>query len=334
MLGDENMETITIEKSKNLEKFLISSRKDLEMKIKSDISNKQIVTIVNGGKRLRPLLSILAFKVCNYGKETPQKYQRALEGAVSIELAHTASLVHDDIIDNDMNRRGRKALHIKKGIPNALLIGHKMINKGIEIAKSHGEKIFDLYIETWKECLNGQLEEVTFNKKEVESESDQNVTLNKSKLIKKYQDIINKKTASLFSAACKAGGLEAGVNGSILKLLADYGTEIGLAYQLADDLVDLEKGEMINSVILPLMVQLTNSSFDNNSIKMDIIKRKIEKNKTKIKQFYIDEIKKHIKKAEEMSKSKILPDSSYRDLLVEFPSYIINKMLKEVNIVI
>ncbi|KAA0006011.1 MAG: hypothetical protein FE039_00750, partial [Thermoplasmata archaeon] len=86
--------------SLNLEDFFDLTRNDLEKKINSTISDKEILFILNGGKRLRALLAQLAFKSCTQGRESPEKYQKSLEGSVSVELAHGASLVHDDIIDN------------------------------------------------------------------------------------------------------------------------------------------------------------------------------------------------------------------------------------------
>ena len=316
-------------KKLNLNDFVESTKIDLEKKIATTISDKKIVSILDAGKRLRPLLAHLSFKVCTGGKETPYQYQKALEGAVAIELAHTASLVHDDIIDKDKERRGKPALHIKEGISNAMLLGHKMLAIGLEIALRHGDKIAKLYADTWNEILSGELKEVNFNKKDVQNNGANEIT--KTKIFSEYNKIINMKTASLYSSACKAGAIEANANGQILLTLADYGREIGLAYQLADDLVDLENGEIIDSVIIPLLNRLDKDIVDNNSLKIKSLRKKLAKNSSKIKQFYMDEIKKHVNKAIQLSSSDIIPNSQYKDLLIEAPTYIINKMLKEIK---
>ncbi len=314
----------------NIDDFYETSTADLEKKINTTIYDKKIISILNSGKRLRPLVAHLSFKVCTGGKETLYKYHRAIEGAVAMELAHSASLVHDDIIDGDQMRRGKPALYIKKGIPNALLLGHKMLAIGFNIALSHGEKIAKLYVDTWSEVLNGELKEVNFNKKDIKNGSNEIST--KSKFFSAYNKIINMKTASLFSSACKAGGIEADASGRILEILADYGREIGLAYQLADDLVDLEKGEMIDSVIIPLLTRLENKTIDTDSLEVKVIKKILAKNSEKIKKMFISEIKRHMEKAEELSKSELIPTSPYKKLLTEAPSYFINKMLAEINI--
>ena len=312
----------------NLDDVFADTTQDLEKKIMTTIHDKKIISILHDGKRLRPLLAHLSFKVCTGGKETPYQYQRAIEAAVAIELAHTASLVHDDIIDKDKERRGQPAFYIKEGVPSALLTGHKMLAIGFDVALSHGEKIAKLYVDTWNEILNGEFKEVNFNKKNIENNSEE---ISKSKIFAEYNKIINMKTASLFSSACKAGTIEADASGPILEALADYGREIGLAYQLADDLVDLENGEMIDSVIIPLLNRLENKTINNNFFQTRTIKKKLVKNSTKIKQLYMEEIKRHIDNAEQLSKSELIPPSPYKDLLTEAPAYIINKMLKEIG---
>jgi geranylgeranyl pyrophosphate synthase len=311
-----------------LDKFFDDTLIDIEGKITSTIQDKKIIGILNGGKRLRSLLSALAFKACTEGKETNEKYQRSLEGTVSIELAHGASLVHDDIIDKDIIRRGKPSYHVKEGIGKALLTGHKMLVIGFDIALKHGQDIAKLYIDSWNEVVNGEMDEVNFNKREVKSQS----YLTKSQIFEAYNKIIDLKTAALFSSACQAGALEADMTGDIVKVFRDYGREIGLAYQLADDLVDLENGEMIESVIVPLLNKIQNGTAKVGTLKKREIKKIFTKNKDKIKELYIKEIKKHVDFAQDLSRSELIPKSRYKDLLIDAPNYIINKMLAEINL--
>jgi len=324
---------MTDDSSLTLDRFFQITKEDVEKKINSKVKDDEIRTILQAGKRLRPLVAQLCFKVCTGGKETPYQYQQSIEGSVAIELAHTASLVHDDIIDKDTMRRGRVAFHIEKGVPRALLIGHRMLSVGFNIALSHGPIIAKLYVDTWDEVLNGELEEVEYNASEPAPNNGFGIS-SKSSIFKEYFKIINMKTASLFASACKAGAVEAEASGEILEILSAYGREIGLAYQLADDLVDLENGEMIDSVIIPLLTRLENKKFDSNSIKVKAIQRTISKNSEKIKELYLEEINRHIKRAEHLSKSDLIPPSHYADLLHKAPSYIINRMLKEIDVTI
>ena len=311
------------------EYFIKITKEDLEKKIEEMISDKQIISILEGGKRLRALLAILTFKACTLGNETSEQYQKALEGGVVIELAHAASLVHDDIIDGDAKRRGKTSYHIKNGVANALLTGHKMLVKGFNVAIKHGEEWAKLYANSWNEIINGELDEMELNKNGFNMDDD-NTRL---KVFEIYNKVINLKTAALFSSVCKAGAIEAKTSGDILKVFADYGREIGMAYQLADDLVDLANGEMIDSVIIPLLNKLGDKTNNKiNSLKKMSIKRKFAKNKDEIEKIYLDEIKKHIEKAEILSASDLIPKSQYKDLIAEFPRYIINEMLKEIKI--
>jgi len=313
----------------DLDAFFQTTNEDLEKKITSTISDTKIVSILEGRKHLCPFLVHLSFKTCTRGNETPSQYQKALEGAVSIELVRTASLVHKDIINKET--RVKSNFHIERDIDNAILTGHRMLAIGFNIALKQGEEIAKLYVDTWNEALDGELKEVNFNKKDTKNNPDE---VSKSKIFAEYEQIIGMKTAILFSSACKAGAIEANMSGDILKVFADYGREIGLAYQLADDLVDLAKGKSILSPILLLLIRLDNHNIYDDSFKEKKFRKKFNKNSSETKELFICEIKRHVINAKELSKSEIISLSPYRDLLTEAPAYIINKMLKEIKIAI
>jgi octaprenyl-diphosphate synthase len=317
-----------MESSNSLEEFLQSTFKDIEKKINDLISDDYILTILHGGKRLRPLLGSIAFKVCTGGSEDSNKYQKFLEGCVGVELAHGASLVHDDIIDGDLNRRGEPAFYIKSGIDNAILIGHKMLTIGFDIAIAHGEKFARLYVDSWRGTLNGQLREINFNSKDL---NDSQISAD-SKFFQIYSKIIDLKTATLFSSSCKAAAFWADASEDLSNVLANYGREVGFAYQLADDLVDLEKGEMIDSVVLPLLSRLEKKSIKAGSAQAKIIKQQLENNSPQIKKLYIGEIKKHVQNAERLSTEGIIPTNHFKTFLQTMPTYITNKMLGEIDI--
>jgi geranylgeranyl pyrophosphate synthase len=314
----------------SLEIFFKHTSEDIEKKIGEIITDQNILAILKDGKRLRPLLGAIAFKACTGGDESSQLYQQFLEGAVAIELAHGASLVHDDIIDGDLTRRGEAAFYIKTGIDNAILVGHKMLVIGFGLALSHGEKIAKLYVDAWGGTLDGQLNEINFNSKDLQ---DINITAD-SKFFQVYSQIIDLKTATLFSAACKAAAYWANASNQVADILAEYGRQVGFAYQLADDLVDLEKGEMIDSVIIPLLTRLERKSAKNGTLKTRSIRKKIEKKSPEIKKLYLEEISKHVNKAQTICKSPVLPNNQFKTFLLDAPFYSINKMLKEIYITI
>ncbi|MCX6663855.1 MAG: polyprenyl synthetase family protein [Euryarchaeota archaeon] len=317
-----------VDQSLALEIFLKHTYEDIEKKIEEIITDQNILTILKDGKRLRPLLGAISFKVCTGGNESSQLYQKFLEGAVAIELAHGASLVHDDIIDGDLTRRGEAAFYIKTGIDNAILVGHKMLVIGFNLSLSHGEKIAQLYVDAWSGTLDGQLNEINFNSKDLQ---DINITAD-SKFFQVYSRIIDLKTATLFSATCKAAAYWANASNQIADILAEYGREVGFAYQLADDLVDLERGEMIDSVVIPLLARLERRSAKNGTIKTRSIRKKIEKRSPEIKKLYLEEISKHVNKAQIICKSPLLPNNEFKTFLLDAPFYSINKMLKEIYI--
>ena len=321
------------EQSLSLEIFFKHTFEDVEKKINEIITDQNILDILKDGKRLRPLISAISFKTCTGGDESSRLYQQFLEGAVAIELAHSASLVHDDIIDGDITRRGEAAFYIKTGIDNAILVGHKMLVIGFNIALSHGEKIAKLYVDAWGGTLDGQLNEINFNSKDLQ---DVNFTAD-SKFFQVYSRIIDLKTATLFSAACKAAAYWANASEEVAVVLAEYGREVGFAYQLADDLVDLERGEMIDSVVIPLLTRLEkrsarNGTMKNGSLKTRSIRKKIEKKSPEIKKLYLEEITKHVNKAQMICKSPVLPNNQFKTFLLDAPFYSINKMLKEIYI--
>ncbi|MCD6236509.1 MAG: polyprenyl synthetase family protein [Thermoplasmata archaeon] len=312
-----------MKKSKlTLEAFFATTKRDVEKAIKNRIKDKTILSQLEGGKRLRPIIAILSFKACTGGKESKEVYRRAVEGTVGIELAHTASLVSDDIIDRDTLRRGKPSLYVEKGIEVAILISQKMLALGFDIALDRGINFVKLYIETWNDALSGELLEIEINKREFLSVP----------LFSTYLKIIEKKTSSIFASACKAGALEANASSKIVRILGEYGKEVGIAYQLADDLVDLCNGEGLESVILPLLNRIDKD--DVNNISKRDIEKKILEHEKEIKTFFIREIKNRVKKAEKLIKTSPLPDSIYKELLSQAPKYIVNKMLQSIDMVI
>ncbi len=324
------MGDIMTEHPATLQIFLDEMHKDIENKINEMITDRNILYVLKGGKRLRPLLSAISFKVCTGGIEENKRYQKFLEGSVGIELAHGASLIHDDIIDGDLNRRGEPAFYIKAGIDTAILTGHKMLVLGFDLALSTGDKIAKLYLETWRETLEGQLDEINFNSKDLNNSS----ISAESKFFQVYSHIIDLKTAALFASACKVAAIWADSTDEIADILGKYGREVGFAYQLADDLVDLEKGEMIDSVVIPLLSKIEKKSIKNGTLTARKIKKKIEKNSPEIKRLYIDEITNHINRSKELSSNPLIPNNHYTKYLQNAPAYIINRMLEEINITI
>ncbi|MEM1513723.1 MAG: polyprenyl synthetase family protein [Candidatus Thermoplasmatota archaeon] len=318
------------EKIIDFEQFFKEVQAEIRKEIEKRFSDEDIRYAMLGGKLLRPVMLILSFKACN-GKN--ERYNKAIESAIGVELAHSASLIHDDIMDGDMERRGRAALHAIKGIGTAILVGHKMINEAFRISLEHGENNAKIFLDTWNETLNGQLKDIDFTS-HIESLL---VSKKPEKLLDEYFKIIDMKTASLFAAACRAGAIEAGAEEKLILLMKEYGREVGIAYQLADDLVDVVEGKKIEEGIIMPIVRMYGKNVDKSileKIKKEgkkLIEEMLQEKGKDIKEIYKDEINKHIKKAVEIASSNLLNDTIYRKLLKEAPFYIVNEMIKVIG---
>jgi len=204
---------------------------DVEIRLREIASSSNpLIAEVNrylfqkGGKRIRPALLILSAKLCGYsGAE--HVFWSAL-----VEIIHTASLIHDDIVDNSTLRRGQDTVHAKWGANISVLLGDYLYIQSIALAlKTKIYPIIDLLADVTAAMVEGELIEFSVNG---QAELSEEV----------YLEILDKKTAALFSCACRIGGLLAGIPPGREKKLHEFGTSLGLAFQIVDDLLDF-KGE-------------------------------------------------------------------------------------------
>lgn len=180
-------------------------------------------TISGGGKRFRPALAILSAKICGYSGDT------SIDLGAAIELVHTASLIHDDVLDNSDLRRGRATANAKWGNHLSILIGDYCYSiAGELLARKSTPEIVALLTQAAKETTEGEVMEVV-NSNDISMDTE------------KYMEIIRLKTACLISASCKAGGLLADVPEKLLRSLSEYGLNLGLAFQIIDDILDFTK---------------------------------------------------------------------------------------------
>lgn len=227
-----NFEEYLIDKKdivdKALDDFLPS-----EEKSPSIIHKAMRYSVFSGGKRLRPILTIATAELL--GKEI----EAVLNVACGIELIHTFSLIHDDLpcIDNDDFRRGKPSNHKVFGEAIALLAGDALLVSGFELIVKNSElkgikkqsilkviKEISYYIGTEK-MLGGQVEDIGL----------ENENITKDDLYNLYM----KKTAALICASIRAGAILSDANQRQLKALTRYGENIGLAFQIADDIIDI-----------------------------------------------------------------------------------------------
>jgi octaprenyl-diphosphate synthase len=182
-----------------------------------------------GGKRVRPALLLLS----NYavgGKATDDNVIRL---AAVMEMLHTATLVHDDIIDNALIRRNRPSVNAKFGNQSAVLMGDWLYMSAFETSlRERSLQILDILTRLTRIMTEGELLQLT--------------TIGKIDITEKqYFDILRRKTAYLFSACCEIGAIIAGATDEQIKSLAEYGLNLGIAFQLADDLLDFTSEDEI-----------------------------------------------------------------------------------------
>ncbi len=180
-----------------------------------------------GGKRIRPLLLLTAFQACHGTRQpTAPALEQAVEAAVAIELVHTASLVHDDIMDEAKERRGRPSTYHAHGRDAALLVGDYLFTQAFALAARLPKGAMDLTADACRRLCEGQLREQRLHGDPAVTRAD-------------YAAVIRDKTACLLSAATAIGATMADAPPETVQALFDYGEAVGQAFQVLDDVLDV-----------------------------------------------------------------------------------------------
>jgi octaprenyl-diphosphate synthase len=174
----------------------------------------------SGGKRIRPAVLLMAARLGGYSGD------RSILYASVVEFIHTATLVHDDIIDDSDLRRGRLAVHSRWGNDITVLLGDYLYIKSMALALTHDElEIIRLLCDVTLRMIEGELYQLTKN-------GDADITEDE------HFDIMRRKTAYLFGGCAQIGGMLGRVSGEGEQALREYGFNLGMAFQLVDDLLD------------------------------------------------------------------------------------------------
>ena len=217
------------------------------------------------GKQMRPMFVFLSSKIC--GQITNSTYT----AASLIELLHTATLVHDDVVDVANTRRGFFSINALWKNKIAVLVGDYLLPRGLLMSVDKGEfQLLRIVSNAVKEMSEGEL-----------LQQEKSRLLNITEEV--YYEIIRQKTASLIAACCESGASSAGASEEQVKCMYDFGLNVGLAFQIKDDLLDYGMGEKIGKpmgidikerkLTLPLIVALRNASSAERRELMSIIKR-------------------------------------------------------------
>ena len=303
-----------------IESFFKKTKADIEKRLRDRLKQHdrrgRLGHFLNGGKRLRPLLSVLVFRACG-GDD--KDYGRAIDLAVAIELQHSASLIHDDIIDGDLERRGKPSYHRAFGVEDALLEGHKLIVLGFKGVLNHNKEVIETLFDVWSQALAGETEDIEARQKNL---ADLIVSIDRL-----YFDTMLRKTASLFAGAAKLGCQEAGASRELQNVFWEYGKNIGLAYQLSDDCVDVNNGGAEPLPIAWIINQIdekTKKSFisavDNDGLSAA---EAFSNFSIDARSLFRKEIRKIQKRAETLIRDCMIPASAFKPLLLEAPEYIV-----------
>ncbi len=192
-------------------------------------SNIQVISYLgdylraSGGKRVRPALLILA----SYAVGGAGNAENVIRMATVMEMLHTATLVHDDIIDNADVRRNRTSINARFGNHTAVLMGDWLYMSAFQTSlQERSLEILDILTRLTRKMTEGELIQMTLIGSLTITEND-------------YFDILQRKTAYLFSACCEIGAILGGASREEQEALAEYGMELGVAFQLSDDILDL-----------------------------------------------------------------------------------------------
>lgn len=174
------------------------------------------------GKRMRPVLVLLCARL------TGRVNDAVLNAAAALELLHTASLVHDDVVDESDTRRGQLSVNALSGNKVAVLVGDYLLSVALQLAaKTQNTEVVGVVAQLGQTLADGELLQLANTKKQELSESS-------------YYEVIRKKTASLFSACAQVGAILAGGSGEEVERMRRFGQLVGMCFQLRDDIFDFD----------------------------------------------------------------------------------------------
>ncbi|MEM6304532.1 MAG: polyprenyl synthetase family protein [Pseudomonadota bacterium] len=173
-----------------------------------------------GGKRLRPMLTLAAARMCGY----PGPYHVHL--AATVEFIHTATLLHDDVVDESKQRRGRPTANLLWDNQSSVLVGDYLFARSFQLMTEPGSmRVMKILSNAAATIAEGEVLQLT---------AAQNLATDEAI----YLQVVRGKTAALFSAATEVGGVIAGAPEAHVQALFDYGDALGIAFQIVDDLLD------------------------------------------------------------------------------------------------
>ena len=323
---DLDLKKISLPIQTELEEFKKEFRQAMKSKVVLvDIISKYLLN--QKGKKIRPILVLLSAKLCG------DINKRTYIGATLVEMLHTATLIHDDVVDEAKTRRGFPSINSVWKNKIAVLMGDYLLSRGLLHALDNNEfKFLQITSRAVKRMSEGELLQIQKNRKLAVNEET-------------YFKIISDKTASLITACCEIGAASATDNTETTLLLSEFGENVGIAFQLRDDLLDYVGKKKImgkssgsdlkeKKFTLPLIHALNNSSKKESKEIIDLVKNG---SYSKSRSIVLDFIKEYkgIDYTEEktrefcgIAKSKIsnFKSSETKETLVTFVDFIAERM--------
>jgi octaprenyl-diphosphate synthase len=179
-----------------------------------------------GGKRVRPAVTIMIFRACG-----GRALRDIVDVATALELIHSATLLHDDIIDNSDSRRGKDSAFRKYGLANTLVTGDFIFSRAFQLCARFEERLINWAAEACISLTEGEVMQGRFR-------HDPSVTL------EDYLEIISRKTASVFEQGAKTAAYLAGADPELTGAMARCGFDVGMTFQIVDDLLDVAGSEV------------------------------------------------------------------------------------------
>jgi octaprenyl-diphosphate synthase len=181
--------------------------------------------VASGGKRVRPAVVLLVFRACG-GRNVDQ----VLDAAVALELIHSATLLHDDIIDGSDVRRGNDSALRKYGLGDTLVTGDFLFCRAFQLCAKFEERVINWAADACVSLTEGEIMQARFRH-------------NPTVRVDDYLEIITRKTASLFQQGARTGAYLAGAGTALVETMAECGFAVGRAFQMVDDLLDVTGSE-------------------------------------------------------------------------------------------
>ena len=247
---------------------LAEFRKEFRTAMRSKVALVDLISkylLNQKGKKIRPILVLLSAKLCG------EINKRTYIGATLVEMLHTATLIHDDVVDDASTRRGFPSINAVWKNKIAVLMGDYLLSRGLLHALENGENDFlQITSRAVKRMSEGELLQIQKNRKLAVNEET-------------YFKIISDKTASLITACCEIGAASTTEDKESIKLLSEFGENVGIAFQLRDDLLDYVGKKKImgkssgsdlkeKKFTLPLIHALNNSSKKESKKIIDLVK--------------------------------------------------------------